>query len=165
MTAEPPATEPRRSPVLISGIIAIFAALVAGGAFLLRPQYDGPDTTGSQALAVARRVSEFYWVVPKKQREEYFADVAKAARQVTLNPISDGSKDGISRLVVSQVAQPGPVHDAGFLKEDVIVQVNGTPVATMARALNLIHEIRSSDRLTVRIRRGERIIDFRFDFQ
>lgn len=150
--------ETRRNPIVGVAIIAI---MIVVGAFLFRPK----DRPGPAAPATARRVSEFQWVIPRKQRDDYFADLAKAARQVTLQPVSDGSKDGISRLVVFQVEQPGPAHDAGFRKGDVVVQVNGAPIRTMSRALNLIHEVRTSDHLTVQIRRGEKLIDYRFDVE
>ena len=145
-------------PILI---VAILVVLIAAAVFLLRPTTPpappGPPT--------ARRVSESHWIIPRKQRDDYFADLAKAARQITLQPVSDGSKDGISRLVIFQVEQSGPAYEAGFRKDDVVVQVNGAPVGTMSRALNLIHEVRQSDHLAVQVRRGEKVIDFRFDVE
>jgi S1-C subfamily serine protease len=57
------------------------------------------------------------------------------------------------------------MYAAGFRKEDRILKVNGTPIGTMGRAVNLVHEIKACNRLTVQIQRGDQVIDYQFDFE
>lgn len=57
------------------------------------------------------------------------------------------------------------MYAAGFRKDDRILKVNGTQIGTMSRAVNLIHEIKASSQLTVQVQRGDKIIDYQFDFR
>ncbi len=151
----------------------ILSVLGCGGALillaLLRSGTGGPASETPSRVAVSpvvtHQLAENRWVVSKQDRLAYLADPAKATRQITLQPVPGESKDSVQHLAVISIEADSPMFAAGLRKDDLILMVNDAPIGTMGRAVNLIHEIKSCETLTLKVRRGDIISDYRFEFQ
>jgi S1-C subfamily serine protease len=71
----------------------------------------------------------------------------------------------VEDLTIDFLDPRSPIFTAGFRTGDRLRSLNGSPVETLSRALNLIHEIRACDSITVQVQRGNEILDYRFDFK
>jgi S1-C subfamily serine protease len=105
------------------------------------------------------------WIVSRVEREAYLKDLAGVTKQMLLKPNPGKERESVVDLTVLKVAEASPMYAAGFRKDDRILKVNGIPIGTMGRAVNLVHEIKACDRLTVQVQRGDQIIDYQFDFE
>jgi S1-C subfamily serine protease len=103
--------------------------------------------------------------VSKLDKDSYLQDLAGVTKQITLKPNAGKEVDSVTDLSILKVAEGSPMYVAGFRKHDRILKVNGTPIDTMSRAVNLIHEIKACSQLTVQVQRGGQIIDYQFDFR
>jgi len=92
-------------------------------------------------------------------------DLTRVTRQITLKPNPGKEPESVRDLSIFKLAEESPMYAAGFCKDDRILKVNGTPIGTMSRAVNLVHEIKACNRLTVQVQRGDQIIDYQFDFE
>jgi general secretion pathway protein C len=145
------------------GIAAAVAgiAIVAAAVLLRTPAASSPPP----AKVGTRQIDPQTWIVSRADKEKYLGDLDGVTRHITLTPDSTTEKDAIMELSISALAEESPMYRAGFRKDDRILKVNGTPIGTLTRAFNLIHEIRASPRLTVQVQRGGRILDYRIDFE
>jgi len=80
-------------------------------------------------------------------------------------PVTEDTKSSVKHLVLNAIDVRSPMYAAGFREGDRILKVNGTPIGTLSRAVNLIHEIRACPRLTVQVQREDEIIDYEFIFE
>jgi S1-C subfamily serine protease len=144
------------------GIVAVALAALAVGAFLTLRREDATPASASAPRVV--RVSDDHWVVPRSMREGYFRDPQRLNRDLRLMPVAGEKAGELRSLVIDYVGEGSPMHSAGFRKGDRILEVNGSPVATMSRALSLSQEVRSRDVLTVRIQRDGAAREFRCEF-
>jgi len=150
-------------------LVALVASLLFAGVVFFRKAEHQSETTrepsGEKGTVITHSISDTQWIVSKKDRDAYLGDLAKATREITLKPESGEAKESVSRLVILNITEGSPMYRAGFRKDDRVLKVNGTPIGTMSRALNLIHEIKACNRLTVEVQRGEQILDYQFDFE
>jgi type II secretory pathway component PulC len=137
-------------------IAALFVLL--GAAFLLL-RARKPEVVETPLPRVSR-LSENSWVVPQAFRKEYFADPQRVNREIRLKPEIGTGPDELRSLTIESIDQGGPIYAAGFRKGDRILEVNGTPVKTLSRALNLVQEVQKSDVLTIKIERTGTVLDF-----
>lgn len=112
-----------------------------------------------------RRVGTHAWVVSARDRDAYLRDFAKAMNQLVLQLHAGKEADSVTDLSILAIAKESPMYEAGFRKDGRILRVNGTPIRTMGRAANLVHEIKACERLSVGVRRGDQVIDYQFDFR
>ncbi len=99
------------------------------------------------------------------EKDAYLNDLARATKQTTLKPNPGKEPESVLDLTVFKLAEESPMYAAGFRKDDRILKVNGTPIGTMSRAVNLVHEIKACSQLTVQVQRGDQIIEYQFDFE
>ncbi len=162
----------RRRSLYLTVIAAAFALIVAA-AWLVRGKLDAPPTMAARAALqttgqrppAARKIGENHWAVADWARAEYLQDLRRATRETRLTPEPAADPKLIRRLVITQLEPESPAYLGGFRISDEIAAVNGAPVGTLQRAVNLIAEIRSAKTLAVRVRRAGRDMDFRFDFE
>jgi len=141
--------------------IGVLAALGVG-AFLSQRRAGPTDSVGQPARII--RVSEDHWIVPRSTRDNYLSDPQRLNRDLRLKPVEGDNAGEIRSLVVEFVENNSPMHTAGFRKGDRILEVNGSPVATMKRAVNLVNEVRQSTLLTVRVQRDSKQTSFKIEF-
>ena len=82
-----------------------------------------------------------------------------------MKPNPGKEKGSVTHITIFKLSEDSPMHAAGLRKDDQILKVNGTPIETMGRAINLIHEVKRSDDLTVQVKRGDELLDYRFEFR
>jgi S1-C subfamily serine protease len=138
------------------GIVLLGAAVV-----LLRK----PTSTERPVKAGTRQVNPYTWVVSRADKEAYLSDLVRVTKDITLKPTPGKEENSVAELTIAALAEGSPMYAAGFRKDDRILKVNGTPVVTLGRAINLVHEIKSSDRITVQVQRGGKLIDYRVDVE
>jgi membrane-associated protease RseP (regulator of RpoE activity) len=112
-----------------------------------------------------RKLDGNRWIVSRLDRDSYLNDLARATKQITLKPFPGQEPNSVTDIKILKIAEESPMYAAGFRKGDRILKVNGTPITTMSRAVNLVHEVKACDRLTVQVQRGDQIIDYQFDFE
>lgn len=86
-------------------------------------------------------------------------------REIHLKPVPGREPDTVETLTIAFVEEHSPFYSAGFRKDDRILKVNDAPVATLARAINLVHEIEASSKVTVQIERAGKILEYQFEFE
>jgi S1-C subfamily serine protease len=106
-----------------------------------------------------------HWRISTVARREYLRDPARLNKDIHLLPISGSSPDSVVELRVAKIDQESPIYTAGFRKNDRIITVNGRPVMTLSRAINLVHEVEASPRLTVQVERDGKVVEYQFDFE
>lgn len=124
-----------------------------------------PEEAPPPRVPDARQVSEHHWIVRRIALDAYLADRERLNRQVQLRPTLGQDRQSVQQLTLALLDGKTPLFAAGFREGDQIRSVNGTPITTMGRAVNLVHEIKACNRLTVQIQRGDQIIDYQFDFE
>lgn len=137
------------------------AALAGGAALYLRPAAPG----GAPKTVVTRRIDGNRWIVARESKDRYLGDPAAVGRDIVLRPVPGQDKEAVDHLQVAFLAPGSPMYAAGFRTEDRILKVNGLRVGTLARAVNLVHEVKAARRLTVQVERDGRIVDYEFDFE
>ncbi len=142
--------------------IAALAFLLAGILFFRSPF---PRDPGKADPVHTQRVEGNRWVVARPEKDAYLNDLARVTKQIMLKPVRTQENGPVTHLSISKLAESSPMYAAGFRIDDLILQVNGTPIGTMGRAVNLVHEIKACNRLTVQVQRGDQIIDYQFDFE
>ncbi len=105
------------------------------------------------------------WVVTRAERDAYLGNAARLNAELLLRTEPGTEAGSVRRLVVDQVSPGGPAHIAGVQKGDVVVSVNGQPVDTLGRAVNLASEIRATSSLEVKLDRGGVPVSLRVDFK
>jgi hypothetical protein len=109
------------------------------------------------------RLSPDGWRVAKRLKDEYLSS-DRVHREIRLRPQTGKSPEEVVSLSIDSIDEHSPLFSAGFRKGDMILEFNGTPVATLKRAIGLIQEVRESSSVTARIQRDGKIIQFRCDF-
>ncbi len=140
--------------------VTVAIVLVGAAAILIRK-----PTPSEPAKRGTRQVDPQTWVVSRADKEAYFSDLVRVTKDITLKPTPGKEENSVTELTIAALAEGSPMYAAGFRKDDRIMKVNGTPVVTLGRAINLVHEIKSSDRLTVQVQRGDKLIDYRVDVE
>jgi len=156
----------RKAIGLMLPIMAVFALVLM--AFLFRRSFkdeDGRFSVRSGRPIKTRKLEGNHWIVSRADKDAYLKDLAGVTKQITLEPNPGKEADSVTDLAILKLADESPMYTAGFRKDDRILKVNGTPIDSMGRAVNLIHEIKASNRLTVQIRRGDQIVNYQFDFE
>ncbi|RPH35863.1 MAG: PDZ domain-containing protein [Planctomycetota bacterium] len=148
----------KRNILVAAAVIVVLGA----AAFLIRKPTGVEDTP---AKAGTRQIDPTTWVVSRADQQAYLGDPARVSRQITTRPTPGKEEGSVTDLTIVSLAEDSPMHAAGFRTNDRILKVNGTPIGTLGRALNLLQEIKSGDRLTVQVQRGERILDYKVDFE
>lgn len=97
-------------------------------------------------------------------KEEYFQNPKHPNEDITLQPVEGKEPGSISALSIGRLSETSPIYAAGFRRGDRILKVNDKPVTSMARALNLSHEIQMSATLLIQVERKGDILDYQFDF-
>jgi type II secretory pathway component PulC len=136
---------------------AVLLVVVAGvGVVWLRTPRSSPRR--EPAPSAAPKIS-------RASREEYLKDPARVNREIRLKPVQGNKPDSIDDLRIDFVDESSPMFAAGFRKGDRVLKVNGSPVTTLSRAVNLVHEIGKSTVLTVDVDRDGKLLAFRFEFE
>ncbi len=109
-------------------------------------------------------MSERHWIVRNAAKHEHLCDVARATAAVRLDPVYDASGRTIRALRIAGLSADSPAALAGFQVDDLVLRVNGSPIETLQRAVNLVHEIQQSSGLTVDVDRKGQMLSYAFDF-
>jgi len=141
-------------------LLLLGAALLAGAGW-----FWASGRRPAAAPGGVRRIGEHHWTVPRSTRDAFLADPARLNTLFLLKPEPGNDPGSVKRLVVVRVDPAGPFHEAGFRVGDLILSVNGAPVATQERALNLLHEARTCASLRVDVGRGRAVVRCRVDFE
>lgn len=154
---------------VVGMILAGVAVALVVGIMVLSgsdPARSGRDKAPSIAQEVeTRQVGDYHWIVSRPDKEQYLGDLAGVNKEILMKPNPGEQKDSVTHLTIIRLSGDSPIYTAGFRKGDRILKVNGTPIETMGRAINLIHEVKRTDDLTVQVQRGEEILDYRFEFR
>lgn len=124
----------------------------------------GRRETGRDSKAPAQ-VGTNHWKISASLKEKYLEDAGRLNSELQLKPTPGTDPQEVTELRIAKVSQESPMYRAGFRQNDRILKVNGAPVTSMSRAVNLVHEIRGKTRLTVQVERDGKISDYRFDFE
>lgn len=154
-------------------VAGVFAILASSAAFLHNRGTEGhqagirEETGASRAAGIdeINRINSRHWVIANSAKDSYLDDRDRVFRDMQLRPELGDTPDSVKHLTVYHVEQGSPAFAAGFRKGDRITAVNGTPIATLRRAMNLIHEISESSLLTVACQRAEREFLYRIEFK
>ena len=151
-----------------------WVALCTGGVAILVVLFVSNRTRNSAELNSTRAhdlkantflISNRHWHVSRKDLKAYLVDPERLNKDVRLNPTMGKDADSITALHIARLTPDSPLYTAGFRKDDRIVSINGTPVTTLSRALNLVHEIESCSRLKVQVERDGKTVDYEFEFE
>ncbi|MFN3486166.1 MAG: PDZ domain-containing protein [Planctomycetota bacterium] len=147
--------------------VAILCGLVALGilVYLVRSDKQAPSGEHLRRGPAAKKNAPSHWIVASWARDEYLNDPKRINKDVQLTPIPADPPETLSDLRISRLSSESPFYMAGFRENDRVLKVNGSPVSTLSRAVNLVHEIKACNRLTVQVQRGEQVIDYQFDFE
>jgi len=153
-------------PLAVGTIIAL-GALGSAAWILLRQQQVDPSVPPTVAASASHceMLGEHYWRIPRTLRAEYYRDPTRLNEDIQLKPVPGPEPDSVSTLVIAELSPRSPVYAAGFRKGDRVLKVDEKPVSTMARALNLVHEVEAARRLTVQVDRNGEVLTFRFEFE
>ena len=152
---------PQKAVALLgSGLI-----LVALVAYLAFDVGDGPAPPRPPAPVETKQVAPNRWIVSRLEKDAYLSDIQRVTSQITLKPNPGKEQDSVTDLSIAKVEKGSPMDLAGLRREDRILKVNGTPIGTMGRAVNLVHEIKLCHQLTLQVQRGDLVIDYQFDFE
>jgi type II secretory pathway component PulC len=99
----------------------------------------------------------------RTEKDRYLSDPKAVARDVVLQP--HPASGAVEHLRLSYMAPGSPLERGGFREGDRILKVNGTPVGSVERAVNLAAEIRAADVVTVDLLRDGRPVKLRFEFR
>jgi membrane-associated protease RseP (regulator of RpoE activity) len=105
------------------------------------------------------------WIISRLDKDAYLENITGITKQITLKPNPGIEAGSVTDLSILEVAEESPIYAAGFRKGDRIMRINGTPIGTVSRAVNLVHEIKACNRLTVQVQRDGQIIEYQFDFE
>lgn len=147
------------------GVVAVLAGAAIAGAVVWKLSRPAPAAPPPPRAGGVRKLGENHWAVPRADRDAYLADPARVNGQLQLKPEPGGKPDEILGLVVFRADPAGPAYRAGFREGDRILSVNDTPVSTLSRAVNLVHEVRAATTLEVEVGRGDSRLRYRFDFE
>lgn len=154
--------------IVIPITVPLAGAVILAIAFLVSRNGNKSETSprpSSVDKVETRKVEGNHWVVSRRERENYLRDLAAVTNQISLKPSPGKEENSVTELTIVGIAEGCPMHFAGFRKDDRILRINGTPVMTMERALNLVHEIKAAETLTVQVQRGDKLIDYQFEFR
>lgn len=124
----------------------------------------GPEGKGAPR-ARTRRLDGNHWIVSRLERDSYLIDLTRSTNEITLKPNAGKEPNSVASLSIFKVDEQSPMYAAGFRRDDRILKVNGTAISTMSRAVNLVHEIKACNHLTIQVQRADQIIDYQFDFE
>jgi membrane-associated protease RseP (regulator of RpoE activity) len=150
-------TPASRTPIVL-GVFVVLILAVGGLAVLRRP----PKPTDVAEPPVLR-LSPDEWRVSKRLKDEYLAS-DRVHREIRLKPQTGRTSEEVVSLTIDSIDERSPMYAAGFRKGDLILEVNGSPVTTLKRAVGLIQEVRAGSFLTARLQRDGKIVNFRCDF-
>jgi S1-C subfamily serine protease len=108
--------------------------------------------------------SDYYWIVPKHVRDDYLKDTQRVNREIQLKPEMGKGIDEVVSIRIASIDQHSPMFAAGFRTGDQILEVNGAPVSTLNRAVNLVNEVRKCEVLTARVQRAGSVVSFKCEF-
>lgn len=103
-------------------------------------------------------------VLSRAEKDRYLADGKAVARDVMLQP-HPPSGPAVDYLVLAHMEPGSPLEAGGFRVGDRILKLNGTPIGTLERALNLAAELRRADAVEVELLRDGRPLTFHFHFR
>src|SRR5579883_258078 len=146
-----------RRPLLLVGFLVLLAATIWLVRWRPAPTLQAPS---HQPGLVLERVSETRWRIGRGLRDRYLNEQGRLNREFRLKPRMAGKGDAITELTVGTVAVDSPMARAGFRVNDRILEVNGRPVTTLARALSLLHEVEAASILRVKVERDRQVIDY-----
>lgn len=145
-------------------LIVAFAGLALFALVLVtrREEYRAP---GQPQRVLSRLVSEYHWQIAPVAKDEYLGDVERITREIHLLPTMSAKENTVTFLRIVHLSEKSPMFSAGFRVDDRILKLNARPIGSLERAINLIHEIKACNHLTVQVQRGDKIIDYQFDFE
>lgn len=149
------------------GAVAAACLALAAGAVLVVRGRGGEEAAARGRAAerpAVRQLGEHEWAVSRTLRSAVLSRRAEVVAQVDLLPHPGAEPDSVTHLTIARLDPESPLYAAGFRKDDEVLGVNGTPIGTMGRALNLIHEVEASPRLTVQVRRHGSLLTYQFEF-
>ena len=142
-------------PAVAGLIVIVVASVILRG----RSETPTPQRRGTRQIDATR------WVVTRADKDAYLGDLARVTRHITLNPNPGADENTVTDLTIVSLSEESPMYAAGFRAKDRILKVNGTPIGTLGRAINLVHEIKGCPRLTVQVQRGEKLLDYQVEFE
>jgi hypothetical protein len=140
--------------ILSAFLVAVFAG------WTLRRGASSTAPPRLEDLSRPRQIRPYHWQIPIALKHEYFNN-----REIHLLPTPGDSADAVRDLRIVKLLEESPIYEAGFRMNDRILKVNERSITTLSRALNLAHEIESSNKLTVEVEREGKVLDFRFDLE
>ncbi len=117
-----------------------------------------PVCKQSEAYALIQRVDPGTWSVDVTLVEVYTSDLQAAGVLAHAIPHRNakGQRDGVLLL---DVREGSPLHQAGFHRGDVVHSVDGRRLSGPVRVLRMMHDLRGADEVAVRISRDGQTLD------
>lgn len=118
--------------------------------------------SGSQAEIVKR--GEFDFQVKRSDITKYTSDLSSILSQARMVPnIVPGTGGGVEGFRFVSI-QPGSIYEKlGFKPMDVIKNVNGEPVNSPTKAMELYNALKTEGRISLQVERNGRLEDFSYD--
>jgi membrane-associated protease RseP (regulator of RpoE activity) len=162
-------------PKIVLPAVVLAAVVLTVAAILTRfkpapgdatsPATSPAEVTRPQDPPSVWKRGDYVWAVARWSRDSYLQDVGRVNRHLHLLPKPGNSPGSLSELLIAEISVESPMYAAGLRKGDRVLLVNGSPIATMERAMNLIHEVRASTSLSVRTEREGRTVDYQVIFE
>jgi membrane-associated protease RseP (regulator of RpoE activity) len=143
--------------LIVAGALSWRSSL-GGIGLWFKPAHPNPETP---AIEIEPR----HWKILAASRDAYLRDKTRLNSELTMVPSSGGSPDSIKELKIGELSPQSPIYVAGFRANDVIVSVNGTPVSTLSRAVNLANELTAAPRAVITVQRLGVMLDYTLEFE
>lgn len=122
---------------------------------------DSPSDTGDGGIS---KQGEFEFSVRREDLNKYTSDLAGILNQARMVPNilpgSGGRVDGFRFVSI----QPNSVYEKlGFRMGDVIKEVNGEPINSPTKAMELYNALRTDNRIRMQVERDGRVENFSYD--
>ena len=119
-----------------------------------------PITTGEEV----QKKGEFEFTMRRADINKYTADLGSVLQQARMVPNivpgTGGRVEGFRFVAI----QPGSIYEKlGFKPDDVIKSVNGEPVDSPARAMELYNALSKENRINLTVNRGGRDESFKYE--
>ena len=123
-----------------------------------------PPAAGSAAGAAGsgvRAVGENRWVIPRSVAEQARGNLNELLRQARMEPhIVAGRTEG---FVVRMIRPKSLLDTLGIQRGDVLVQINGMPLDSPEKALQIFQQLREAKNLSISLQRGGVPMNFEYE--
>jgi general secretion pathway protein C len=129
------------------------AQRTAGAA--LQDRFQPPD-------GVVRQTGPNHWILQRQGVQELVDDVSSLLRDMRVVPYAE---DGVQGFQIARIKRGSLFDQMGLRRRDVILALNGRPIATPEDAFWMFRHLREESSLQVDLLRGEQRVTFEYEIR